>query len=477
VGRANVLAGLRKQLVVVLSLHDVAAVACDPFCHRVSSPGRRVNFAPVAGNETRIQLCGRILIKISGRRVEEDLRGRRALVLFAYLTLNRHRTIARKELLEAVWGEKPLADPRALSTLVAKVRRAVGADVLGNGSEPRVVLPSDAVVDVEAAIDGIHRAEAAVAAEEWQEAYGGARLALYVTERNFLADVDLPWVRRWRQDLEEIQIRALECSVASSLGCGGPELAVAEKLGRRLVERAPYRESAYVLLMETLAARGNAAEALRVYDQAYRVLHDEFGTQPGRALQELRSRLKTEAAATAEPSESRFVPVARTFMFTDIVGSTQLVAALGDEAWDDLLSWHDRALRSIFADHGGEEVDHAGDGFFVSFRSAGSAVECAIAIQRRLVEHRRTHGFAPQVRIGLHGATASRKGSDYRGKGVHEAARIGALAGGSEIVASRATAEAARCRVPFSEPRLVELKGVGEPVEVVSLEWREAPGS
>jgi class 3 adenylate cyclase len=420
--------------------------------------------------ETRIQLCGQLVVRLAGRRIEKEF-PRRGLVLFAYLTLNRHRTIAREELFAAGWGDHPPASPRALNTLLAKLRRVLGADLLQNGAHPRIVLPPDAVVDVEAAVDGIHRAEAAVAAEDWAEAYAAARVAFYIAERHFLDGVDLPWAMEWRQRLEDIEIRALECSVSASIGCGGPELALAEQLGRKLVDRTPYRESAYRLLMEALAARDNVAEALRVYEQAYRVLHDELGAEPGRSLQELRARLK--ATATIEPSETPFVPVIRAFLFTDIVRSTQLVEALGDEAWDDLLSWHDRALRSLFADHEGEEVDHTGDGFFVSFRSPAAAVECAIAIQRRLLEHRRNHGFAPQVRIGVHSATASRKGGNYRGKGVHEAARIGALAQGGEVLASRATAEAAKCRVPFSEPRLETLKGVGKPVEIVSLEWRE----
>src|ERR671935_1152349 len=57
--------------------------------------------------------------------------------------------------------------------------------------------------------------------------------------------------------------------------------------------------------------------------------------------------------------------VEKTFMFTDIEGSTALVAALGDEAWQGVLRWHDDTLRSLFADHKGEEGVGAGDGVFV----------------------------------------------------------------------------------------------------------------
>ena len=129
----------------------------------------------------------------------------------------------------------------------------------------------------------------------------------------------------------------------------------------------------------------------------------------------------------------------RTFLFTDIVGSTALIELIGDEAWNDLRRWHNEVLRSSFDDHDGEEIDHAGDGFFVAFPDAAAAVACAVQIQRRLAEHRHTHGFAPQVRMGLHATTATRDESGYTGLGVHTASRIGSLAGAGEILASAET--------------------------------------
>jgi class 3 adenylate cyclase len=164
--------------------------------------------------------------------------------------------------------------------------------------------------------------------------------------------------------------------------------------------------------------------------------------------------------------------VTRTFMFTDIVRSTNLVEAIGDEAWEDLVGWHDRTLRAVFEEHGGEEVDHAGDGFFVAFEDSGSAIAGAVAIQRRLAEHRRTQGFAPQVRIGIHAAEATDLGEDYRGTGVHRAARIGALAEGGEILASTETLAAAD-GWESSETREVPLKGFAEPARVATVDWRE----
>jgi len=162
--------------------------------------------------------------------------------------------------------------------------------------------------------------------------------------------------------------------------------------------------------------------------------------------------------------------VIKTFMFTDIVGSTNLVEVLGDEAWETLLRWHDATLRELFASHLGEEVSSTGDGFFVGFDSPDAAVATAIAIQRRLAEHRAKNGFAPQIRIGLHASDATQAGGSFSGKGVHEAARIAQLASGGEILASVATV--GESQIPTSAPRSVMLRGLSEPMEVVAVDWR-----
>ena len=162
--------------------------------------------------------------------------------------------------------------------------------------------------------------------------------------------------------------------------------------------------------------------------------------------------------------------VQKTFLFTDIVQSTNLVEAMGDEAWESVLRWHDETLRSLFSTHRGDEVTATGDGFFVAFESPEEAIACAVAIQRRLAEQRRSQGFAPQVRIGAHAAGATQVGTNFTGKGVHEAARIAALAEQGEILASRETA--AGSRFPISEPRLVHVKGIADELEVVSVEWK-----
>jgi class 3 adenylate cyclase len=161
----------------------------------------------------------------------------------------------------------------------------------------------------------------------------------------------------------------------------------------------------------------------------------------------------------------------RTFVFTDIVDSTRLVEVLGDEAWENLLRWHDRTLRAAFAQHHGEEVKHEGDGFFVAFHDADEAIGCAVVVQQALANHRREHGFAPRLRIGIHTAPATEREGDYSGKGVHAASRVASAAGPDEILVSRDAHDAAGTRFDVGQVRVLELKGLAEPVEVDSIDW------
>jgi class 3 adenylate cyclase len=163
---------------------------------------------------------------------------------------------------------------------------------------------------------------------------------------------------------------------------------------------------------------------------------------------------------------------ARAFMFTDIVKSTDVLAAIGDDAWVSARDWHDRTVRPLFLAHGGEEITHTGDGFFVAFPTAPAAIDCAIGIQRILHQHRQQLGFALGVRIGLHAASATRTIDDYAGRGVHEAARIAALAQGGEILASRTVLSLAPAGVRAGDMRSEKLKGLAAPVEVATIDWR-----
>lgn len=248
--------------------------------------------------DTRIQLCGRLVVRLEGRRVEAALPGALGQLLFAYLVLDRFRRIDRDELLLAVYGEEATPDHRArLSVLLSKVRRTVGPDLLAGRSELELALPGDAFVDVEAAADALHRAQSHVAKEEWAAAWGPSSLAFDVASRVLLPGHDRPWLDEWRRRLDDIRVSGLECVAAASLGLGGPELPQATTCAQLLVELAPFRESGYRILMEALERSGNVAEALRVYDRLRVTLRDELGIAPSPPVQDVYRRLLGEGPA------------------------------------------------------------------------------------------------------------------------------------------------------------------------------------
>src|SRR5688572_22362932 len=95
--------------------------------------------------ETRIQLCGRFVVRLEEQRVEDSLPGPLGQLLFAYLVLNRLRRIDRDELLIAVYGEEAAADHHArLSVLLSKLRRVVGPELLTGRAQIELVLPGNA---------------------------------------------------------------------------------------------------------------------------------------------------------------------------------------------------------------------------------------------------------------------------------------------------------------------------------------------
>jgi class 3 adenylate cyclase/predicted negative regulator of RcsB-dependent stress response len=223
-------------------------------------------------------------------------------------------------------------------------------------------------------------------------------------------------------------------------------------------------------LWQEVGAPYDEARTRLLLGLAYRAAGDEDG-----AVTELRAARQTFARLGAVLDAQRAsellgeASARRTFLFSDIVASTRTAEFLGPEKWKKVLAWHDRTLGELIRSNGGEVIKSTGDGFFAAFEAPGPALEAAVAIQRALRDH---ESFAPDVRIGIHAGTAfSTEQGDYGGEGVHAAARIGALAGGEEILVSRETM-AGGAGFPLRDPRQVELTGLSQPVEVVSVDWR-----
>jgi class 3 adenylate cyclase len=220
---------------------------------------------------------------------------------------------------------------------------------------------------------------------------------------------------------------------------------------------------------ERVGAPYETAQARMLLGIAYRGEGDEHSARDEieaakATFERLGATLDTQRAAELLGEAG----TARTFVFTDIVDSTKLLEALGEEKWQKLLKRHDKLLRERIEEAGGEVIKQTGDGYFAAFASPAAALDAAIAVQRALDEE----PIAPDVRIGVHSGTAlHREDDDYTGQGVHMAARIGALAGGAEILVSTESLDGAT-RFRVSERRPETLKGFSEPIELAAVDWR-----
>ena len=160
------------------------------------------------------------------------------------------------------------------------MRRLLGPDSVEGRGDLRLVLPGDVWIDVEAAERHVELADRAFEQDRYPTAQQEARGAGELLEDEFLPGCAGPWVEERRSELDELGRHARELESRAALASG--DAAGAERIARRLVERAPYRESAYAALMEALAAQGNVAEALLVYDRLVHMLRDDLGTVPHR---------------------------------------------------------------------------------------------------------------------------------------------------------------------------------------------------
>ena len=160
-------------------------------------------------------------------------------------------------------------------------------------------------------------------------------------------------------------------------------------------------------------------------------------------------------AQSIEEEHAAFDRVLATVLFTDIVGSSERAAELGDRAWKQLVEQHHARVRALLARYRGHEVDTAGDGFFATFDGPGRAVRCAQAIVRSVG----TLGI--EVRAGVHTGEVETIDGKAGGLAVVIGARIGALAGASEVLGSQTVRDlTAGSGIVFEDAGEHELKGV-----------------
>jgi len=146
-----------------------------------------------------------------------------------------------------------------------------------------------------------------------------------------------------------------------------------------------------------------------------------------------------------------------TILFTDIVGSTARSAELGDDAWKQVLESHHRVLREAIERHGGREISTAGDGFFATFDGPAAGARCAIEATANV------RALGLEIRAGVHTGEVETIDAEIGGIGVTIGARIGALAGPSEVLVSSTVKDlTAGSGLRFEDAGEHDLKGVPE---------------
>ena len=175
---------------------------------------------------------------------------------------------------------------------------------------------------------------------------------------------------------------------------------------------------------------------------------------------EIESFITGERPAPA-PSE-RFLG---TVLFTDIVGSTEQAAAIGDREWRQLLDRHDAVTAAKVAAFGGHVVKNTGDGLLATMDGPSRAVECALAIRDAVRD------LGIRVRAGVHTGEFERRGADIGGIGVNIGSRVAALAGPDEVWVSRTVKDlTAGSGLRFRDLGRHSLKGVPDEWELFALE-------
>jgi class 3 adenylate cyclase len=154
-----------------------------------------------------------------------------------------------------------------------------------------------------------------------------------------------------------------------------------------------------------------------------------------------------------------------TVLFTDIVGSTERAAELGDAGWRELLSEHNRVVRRELDGHLGREIKTVGDGFLATFDGPARAIWCAEAVTNAVRD------VGVEVRAGIHTGETELLGDDIGGMAVHIAARVVGLAGPGEVLVTRTVRDlVAGSGIEFAEHGVHDLKGVPGQWEVLSVQ-------
>ena len=377
------------------------------------------------------------------------LGGHQQRALLALLVLHHGEAMGIDRIVDELWGERP--PPTAVKTVqvyISQLRKLLGRERLERDERRYWLVAAPEEIDA-------WRFEAQVAAagkaDDLEESIEAFEAADALWRGRALADIDLPWAIAEAAHLEEARVTAHEQRIDVALQLGRHRELVGEL--EALCDAHPLRERLAAQRMLALYRSDRQAEALETYREARGRLVGELGLEPSRALRDLEHRILTQdPELDVSPEASRIAPraspptevVARVYamLFSDIVGSTRLARALGEE-WPAVLATHRAHMRAAIVEAGGTINGTEGDSFLATFADANAAAQAAAVAQRAT----RTHDWPEAagsfaVRMGIHLGIARHTDGHLVGIEIHRAVRIAAASHGGQVLVSDAARSA-----------------------------------
>jgi class 3 adenylate cyclase len=311
-------------------------------------------------------------------------------------------------------------------------------------------------------------------------------LVLYGTMPCIATDGEPSWIEQTQEQFQEIldnwgQGKSIEMFVPSMAGAEEARKSMGE------FERRSASPGMACALLDSLRDVDVAAIAETVHVPAL-VMHrrdDNVPIEPARRLAELMPNARfvelegqdhslvidtdvvvgeIEEFVTGTRHHPEPTRALLTVLFTDIVGSTQLAAELGDAAWRELLDDHNRVVRRELGKHQGREIKTVGDGFLATFDGPARAIWAARAIAEAV------RGLDIEVRAGIHTGETELLGDDVGGMAVHIAARVVGLARAGEVLVTRTVRDlVAGSGIEFADRGRHDLKGVPGEWDVLAV--------
>jgi class 3 adenylate cyclase len=213
----------------------------------------------------------------------------------------------------------------------------------------------------------------------------------------------------------------------------------------------------------------DAETAMRVHDEAHGKVAGDIIEVDLSAVEAFLGRVTDPAAAPS--SHGDIEGALRTIMFTDLVGSTEMTARLGDLQSVEMVRAHDAMVRRALKERHGREVKHTGDGIMASFKQAEDAIEAARAIQQNFAAFNLASRHPLRVRLGLDAGEPVADSNDLFGSTVQTAARLCQAAEPDSIVVSEAVRALVPQRSDLSFIGTLELKGLAKATKAYTVQW------